>query len=95
MLMLVLSELKDLRHEIAELRWHELKELNHEIVELRQQVVELKVLSACRSPAKMESPAAVLLTPPAMIGPDTGLPDETQSDGIDVGAGIKSSTVNF
>ena len=88
MLMLILSELKDLRHEIVELRWHELKELNHEIVELRQQVVELKVLSACSSPAKTESPAAVFLTPPAMVGPDTGLPAETQSDGIDVGAAL-------
>ena len=36
----------------------------------------------------MESPAAVLMTPPAIIGPDTGLPDETQSDGIDVGAAL-------
>ena len=88
MLMLILSELKDLRHEIVELRQHELKELNHEIVELRQQVVELKVLSACRSPAQMESPAAVLMTPAEIIGPDTGLPNEAQSDGIDVGAAL-------
>ena len=35
MLMSILYELKELRHEIVELRQHELKELRHEIVELR------------------------------------------------------------
>ena len=88
MLMSILYELKELRHEIVELRQHELKELRHEIVELRQQVVELKVRGACKSPAKMESPAAVLMTPAEILGPDGGLPNEEQSDGIDVGAAL-------